>query len=183
MNERRTVVKALAADCPQARKKDKGEILDRFVSATGYNRAYGASLLRNHGQRIRIGSRLVLVGEVTKRPRCRKRKRPYDEPVQKELIRFWRILDLLSGMRLAPTLPGLIATLERHGELALDGEVREKRLAIRPATIDRLLLATRKCLNLRRTSKPNQVHCSSARCRSELTRIGMRGVQAWSRSA
>ncbi len=34
----------------KARKKGRGEILDRFTEATGYNRCYAGWLLRNWGR-------------------------------------------------------------------------------------------------------------------------------------
>ena len=40
---------------------------------------------------------------------------------------------------MAPFLPELVESLERHREIAPDPEIREKLLRISPATIDRLL--------------------------------------------
>ncbi len=44
--------------CPRyrkSRKKVKGEVLTEFTEMTGYNRCYGAYLLRHQGKRIRLG--------------------------------------------------------------------------------------------------------------------------------
>ena len=53
MKERQVVVKAFTYSYRKVRKKEKGEILDRFVEATGYNRRYRARLLRGQGQSAR----------------------------------------------------------------------------------------------------------------------------------
>ncbi len=59
--------------CPRyrkSRKKVKGEVLTEFTEMTGYNRCYGAYLLRHQGKRIRLGpKRLVAVGDLGKRVR------------------------------------------------------------------------------------------------------------------
>jgi hypothetical protein len=153
MNERRAVVKAFAVDYRRACKKRKGEILDRFVSGTGYNRAYAGSLLRNHGRRVRINSKIVVVGDAAKKVKRRIRNRHYGEEVKSALRRFWAMLDFISSKRLAPALPGLLSSLDRHGELKLNEETRKKLLTISPSTIDRLLAEDRKRSSLKRASK------------------------------
>jgi len=153
MSERRAVVKAFARDYRKARKKRKGDFLDRFVSATGYNRAYAASLLRNHGRRIYLGNKVVLVGDATKKIKRKKRKRYYGEDVKKALERFWVMLDFISSKRMAPAFPALFSALDRHGELNLDEEIKQKLLSISPATIDRLLAGVRKRSSLKHRSR------------------------------
>jgi hypothetical protein len=60
------------------------------------------------------------------------------------LVPLWEASDRLCGKRLQALLPLLLESLERHGHLALDPEVREKLLTISSATIDRLLATVRK---------------------------------------
>ena len=48
-----------------------------------------------------------------------------------------------------PFLAELVASLEKHGHLALEAEVREPLVAISPATVDRLLQARRRPDGLR----------------------------------
>ena len=58
-------------------------------------------------------------------------------------------MDCICGKRLAAVLPELIAVLERHGELQLAPATRQKLCAISAASIDRLLAAERRRLNVR----------------------------------
>jgi hypothetical protein len=60
------------------------------------------------------------------------------------LVPLWEASDRLCGKRLQALLPLLLESLERHGHLVLDLEVREKLLTISSATIDRLLATVRK---------------------------------------
>ena len=64
MQERKSVTKAMAEQFRRARKKEKGEILDRLVKATGYTRSYAAWLLRNHGRRVGVKPGVVLEGNA-----------------------------------------------------------------------------------------------------------------------
>lgn len=138
MAERRVLVKAFAGRYQKASKKERGGILKEFVGVTGYNRRYAAWLLRSHGKKVRLGRRLIVVGDAGKKVK-RRRPRLYGPEVAKVLIRLWVMLDYPSSRRLVAALPGAIAALERHGELELDEDVRAKLLSISPATVDRLL--------------------------------------------
>jgi hypothetical protein len=60
------------------------------------------------------------------------------------LVPLWETSDRFCGNRLQALLPLLLESLERHGPLVLDQEVREKLLTISSATIDRLLATVRK---------------------------------------
>ncbi len=68
----------------------------------------------------------------------------YGPEVMEALVPLWEASDRLCGKRLQALLPLLLESLERHGHLALDPEVREKLLTISSATIDRLLATVRK---------------------------------------
>jgi len=148
MRERRVLVKAFAKGYRKAGKKEKGQILDRFVEATGYQRRYAARVLRGQGWRIGVGKGVVLVGDQEARVR-RSRPRVYGREEEKALRRIWEMLDYLSGKRLAPALPRVIQALERHGELNLSEQVKGKLLRISAATIDRLLSAEKRRLQIR----------------------------------
>jgi hypothetical protein len=50
---------------------------------------------------------------------------------------------------LAPVLPEMVTVLERYGELQVDSAIRQKLCAISAASIDRLLAAQRRRLNVR----------------------------------
>jgi hypothetical protein len=155
MSERRVLVKAFAGRYQAAGKKGRGAVLAEFVEVSGYRRAYASWLLRWHGRKVRVGDRLVVVGDASMRVR-RRRPRVYDASVVVALKRLWVMLDYISGKRLAPALGPIIKALERHGELELDPAVRAKLLRISPATIDRVLAEERRryALKSRARTKP-----------------------------
>jgi len=109
--------------------KEKGRILDEFVAATGYDRKHSIKLLHR--------------GIRAEPPRKRMPPRRYDEPVCLALIMVWKAANRICSRRLMPFLPDLVAALERFGHLSLDGEVRQRLLAMSPATADRLLFHER----------------------------------------
>ena len=77
----------------------------------------------------------------------RKRKKIYDKESLTSLKKIWIIFDCPCGKRLAPSLPWMIEKLEKHEELVLSPEVRQKLLTISPATIGRLLEKEKRRLN------------------------------------
>lgn len=151
MNDRRSVVKALAQRYGRAGKKQKGQLLDEVVALTGYSRWYAVGLLRGQGKAIQLSPRVRLVGDLACSPK-RVRARRYDAPVVQELKRIWVIMDGICGKRLVAVLPELIGVLEKHHEIALESCVREKLLSISAASIDRLLAPERARLAARARS-------------------------------
>ena len=142
MTERRTVTKLFAERYQRATKKEKGELLNEYLKMTGYDRCYGAWLLRGHGKRVVLDSQRVAEGDVSKR--LRRDCQPfYDQAVKLALVKVWMILDCICGKRLAPILAEVVTKLEACGELRLKASVREKLISISAATIDRLLASER----------------------------------------
>ena len=136
--ERQSVVKELAEQYRKANKRDKGRLIDQLQTLTCFNRSYAARTLRT-------------VKTAVKRQKYSNagRKRYYDGAVLHDLKYIWAILDFPAGKRLAPFLPEILPILEKHDEIDLLPEVREKLLTISSATIDRLLAAERKRLKLK----------------------------------
>ena len=128
MREKKAVTAATKKRYKKAGKKEKGRILDEFVQLTGYTRCYASSVLR-HVPTRRGGARKGR----------RKRERIYGEEVCAALTSIWYICDCICGKRLAPYLEEIVPVLERHGELLLEGEVREKVVRMSAATVDRML--------------------------------------------
>lgn len=153
MQTRMEIVKAQSESFRKAGKRKKGEILDRLVSVTGYNRSYASHLLSLFGKMPVIRSsgrpRLRL---VPKAERLRGRLRPvqYGPEVVEPLKILWKVMDYPCGKRLVPSLPWLVPKMESHGELSLSSSVREKLLAVSAATVDRLLADERHRLLLPR---------------------------------
>jgi hypothetical protein len=105
--------------------KEKGRILDEFVAGTGYDRKHSVKLLNRGIQADPPKKRMP--------PRC------YGEAVRLALITVWKAANRICSRRLMPFLEDFVAALERFGHLSLDGDVRERLLAMSPATADRLL--------------------------------------------
>ena len=133
MSEKRVLSKSFAPRYRKQRKKVKGEVLTEFTQMTGYNRCYGAYLLRHQGRRIWLSPKVVAVGDVGKKARGQRARR-YDQKVVEALKIIWEILDYLCGKRLAAILPEVVPILERHGELKVDASTRERLIQISPAT-------------------------------------------------
>jgi len=142
---RQTKLELLAALRPRyvnASKKEKGRILDEFCAATGYNRKYAIELMRH--------------GAPRPKQHKRGRRRRYGRDVIAALAEVWEVSGHLCGKRLQPFLPELVEVLERHDELHLSANVRDKLLQMSAATIDRRLARSRGRLPSRgrTTTKP-----------------------------
>lgn len=126
----------------QASKGEKGRILDQFCAATRYNRKYAIYRMRHGSPKPKKGRR--------------GRRRRYGQDVIAALVEVWQASGHICGKRLQPFLPELVEVLERHGELHLSPDVREKLLQMSASTIDRRLGRARTGLPIhgRTTTKP-----------------------------
>ncbi len=122
---KRELLARVAPRYQSAPPKQKSVILDEFVAVTGYDRKYAIRLLANP-----IPVPL---------PLTRPRERFYGAAVQDALVVAWTAANRICAKRLVPFLPELVPVLERHGHLALTDPVRERLLALSPATADRIL--------------------------------------------
>lgn len=105
-------------------RREKSRILDEFVAVTGMHRKSAIRTLRQGYQQGR---------------ERRGRSPLYSGAVVSALVEVWRVAGGICGKRLAPFVPELVAVLERHDELLLDGETKRLLLAMSAATIDRKL--------------------------------------------
>ena len=127
-------------------KKDKSRILDEFIAVTGHHREHG----------IRLLGRL---DDDEDTPRLARGQRIYDEAVREAVIVIWEAADRICGKRLKAALPQSVESvdsMERHGHLALDPEVRDRLLAASAATLDRLLKPIRPVAGSRRRRRRKQ---------------------------
>ena len=147
MQQRQAVVAKAAGRYQRSSKKEKSSILSELVELTEYSRVYARRVLRQHGQRVKVGKQSLRADVRVHSPRSRTPY--YDEQVRATLIKIWRVMDYLCGKRLQPALPELVTVLERHNELRCDRLTREKLLQISAATIDRLLRVERRKHELR----------------------------------
>jgi hypothetical protein len=141
MKERQSVIAVMQERYGKAGKKLKRQILDECCRLTGYNRAYASHLLC-HYKRARKRKEKAQNQSADK-----KRVTPYyDGKVKQALVIIWMIMDCICGKRLQPFLSEIIPILEKHREIKLAREVREKLLKVSSATIDRLLAEEKKKL-------------------------------------
>lgn len=81
---------------------------------------------------------------IGKRKKKKYRKpRIYTYDVFLALRKIWTIFDFICSKRLAPFMAEAVEKLEKHKEIDLTDEVREKLVKISPSTIDRLLRSER----------------------------------------
>ena len=125
---RRVLLQQVAPAYHQASGSHKQQILEEFVTATGYVRKYAQWLL-NHSE------------EVFAPPTALRRR--YGPEVEEALVLAWKTLNRICTKRLIPFLPSIVATLEEHGHLELNEEHRRLLLSMSAATADRLLQAHR----------------------------------------
>jgi len=137
------LLKAVRPRYRKASKREKSRILDEFVASTGYNRKYAIHLLRNgppkNSSLKKRGRRLI-----------------YGPDVIAELVRIWEVSRHLCAKRLHPFLPQMVEALERHNEIHMAPETKEKLLQMSISTIYRRLKRARSQLAYRgrSTTKP-----------------------------
>ena len=133
--ERQELVATIRDRYRQSSKKEKGRILDEFTAITGHHRKHGIRLLSQPDGE----ERKQVVG-----------RRIYDEAVREAVIVVWEASDRICGKRLKAALSNLVDSMERHGHLELDPEVRSRLLSASAATLDRLLKPIRSTAGSRR---------------------------------
>ena len=128
METRRELITAVRARFTAASRVGKGRILDEFVAVTGHHRKHAIRLLASPDRKCGL-------------PRAR--MRIYTAAVREALVVVWEASDRICGKRLKVLVPTLIGSLERHGHLRLDPEIRDRLLRVSASTIDRLLTDVR----------------------------------------
>lgn len=136
---RNELIEAVRERYRLATKLEKGRILKEFTAVSGFHRKHAIRVLRatreDTQKVVRTGGRI------------------YDDAVKQALIVLWEAADRICGKRLKALIPSLVRSMEKHGHLRLDEEVRKQVLAVSTATIDRLLGAVRKTAGSRRKKK------------------------------
>ncbi len=140
LKSRRELLSVTAPRYQTANKKQKQQILDEFVESTGYHRKYAIPLLKHYQANTKKGRSSVVSNQGQSR---RGRKPIYTDEVKQALVISWEATCRICSKRLVPFLPTLVPILEKYNYLDLSSEVREKLLAISPATVDRLLYTVR----------------------------------------
>ena len=115
------------ASSKKDKPNNKSRILDEFIAVTGHHRKHGIRLLGQSGN------------DWEQQPAVKRSRRIYDAAVGEALIVVWEAADRICGKRLQAALPHLVESMERHGHLDLDPQVRQRLLTASAATLDRLL--------------------------------------------
>ena len=123
-------------------KMDKTRILDEFITVTSHHRKHAIRLLAQSGE---DGERISV----------RLGRRVYDDGVREAAILIWEASDRICGKRLKAALPHLVDSMERHGHLDLDLEVRSPLLSASAAILDRLLKPVKAKVASRRKRRRN----------------------------
>jgi hypothetical protein len=141
LQSRRDYLEAIRTRYRKAGRTEKGIILGEFCAICGYNRKYAIRLLRT-------------------KPSSPPKRKPGPVPhYDKELLltplkRIWFATDQMCSKKLKAALPLWLPFYEEEYE-PLVPEVRQKLLAMSPATIDRLLRPIRAlCKKGRGSTKP-----------------------------
>ncbi len=93
--------------------------------------------------------------EAAKKDGVPRGRRIYDDAVREAVILIWEASDRICGKRLKAALPHLVDSMERHGHLDLDPEVRSRLLSASAATLDRLLKPVKARVTGRRKRRRN----------------------------
>ena len=125
---RNQLLESISKEYKDASLSRKSELLDGFVTGTGYHRKYATNLL-NKGLPTSSGTR--------KRPTI------YDASVFSALVFVWRSANYICAKRLMPFLPKFLESLERFGHIEIDEATRHKLLSMSISTAERLLKRAR----------------------------------------
>lgn len=143
MREKKALTSEIQNRYNKASKKAKAGILDEFTTTTGYNRNYAARMLRLKAGKVigytRMGGKKIKYVIGKRKRKKYKRPRIYTYDVFLALKKIWVVFDFICSKRLAPFMAEAVEKLEKHKEIDLTDNVREKLLKISASTIDRLL--------------------------------------------
>jgi hypothetical protein len=102
LNSKRELLSAIAPRYQAASKKQKQQILDEFVAATGYHRRYAIPLLKHY----QAASGKDKSSDLLDPARSTRGRRPvYTDEVKRALIICWEAACRICSKRLVPFLP------------------------------------------------------------------------------
>lgn len=117
----------------KASKKQKGLILTEVVSLTGYHRKHARRLLINPPFKKRF----------------KRNKHSSYQAILPQLKKLWAVSNFACGKILVPAIPNLLKQLLKFHEIKVTKEERKLLLRISAATVDRLLKADRRKLEIK----------------------------------
>jgi len=123
IDEHYKLIRNVQAKYLQAGRREKGQVLDMLVEATGLERKYLITLLKGPGP--------------NRKERKQQRGRKYGTKVDDAIRIIGSTLDWICAERLTPGLVEIALHLERHGEMIMDDELLELLGAISIPTVRR----------------------------------------------
>lgn len=167
LQARRELLFRIQGRYDKANKKEKTEILNGFIQASGYGRKHAISVLSSSKKATQDSP---LIAKST-----RARTSKYNGDVLLALTAVWNAANQICSKRLVPFLPELVETLERCGHLSISASVKERLLQMSPASVDR-------ALRIEKTKRPAGI--STTRPGSLLkSKIKIRSFADWNDAA
>ena len=124
VNERRKYIHKMWKRYREAKKKEKGRLLDEIESVTGLHRK---TITR------------TINGRLSRKKRTQQRGREYGVEVDDAIRVIARCLDYPCAERLQPNLVWMSNHLRKHSELQLTQETEQKLVSISVSTVKRIL--------------------------------------------
>lgn len=134
---RRELATAVALRYRSSSKRDKSRILDELVASTGFHRKYAIQCLNG------VASSPPAVRTQSVR---RSRRRKYGADVENAFLELWKASGCICPKLLIPFAPVYIEAHERHGELIICPQVKDKLLCVSISTAERMVVRRRRSL-------------------------------------
>ena len=156
MHERLALTDSMAKQYRRSTKKEKGELLNNFCRATGYNRKYAIRILTTWGKvkLVRIDGKLIrLKAGRRKHNSYPHRDRIYDSEFREALVKVWEFSDFMCGKRLVVFIDVIAAFIQENERFAFTAEIWSKLKQVSAASVDRLLQSERKKYQIKGRSR------------------------------
>lgn len=153
MKTRQQLAMEVAKRYRRADRREKGKILDDFVSDTGYTRAYAGIILRECGLKLlyALDEGVVEAEARVVKPHGGGRPRVYSDEVQQAVGQLWELFGYLCGKRLVPVIRAALPFLDTQEFVRVSESTKDALAVISPATVDRLLKPRRAAMRLKGT--------------------------------
>ena len=155
MRARRELTHQVTLRYRKAARKEKSLILSEFVSSSGYNRSYAATLLRGYGKKhlMQTGKGPLVYQTTKKRRKGGGRPLLYTQPVRDALEWLWSIFGHKCGKLLVLIIRNNIENLNKEKPLSGLSKKELKMIAkVSASTVDRILKKPRNKLKIKGTS-------------------------------
>ncbi len=133
-DEKYTIIRAFAKEYKKVGRKEKGRILKEVIRITGYYKTHACELLNNPPK---------------KKPAIRRYRPSRSLEILPQLKKLWVTANFSCGKILVPAIPELLESLLRFKEIKVSKSDKKLLLKISAATVDRLLKADRKRLEIK----------------------------------